>query len=71
VGSIAVPTPAHLYGVTGPLEVRNAFPGELGQGGEEDAYDRVGDRHEVLSVNSPRFLGVDGELPSQAILVTI
>lgn len=58
--SIAVPTPAHLYGVTGPLEVRNAFPGELGHGEDEGGYDRIGDHHEVLSVNSPRFLGVDG-----------
>jgi len=28
--SIAIPTPAHLFGETGPLEVRNAVPGDMG-----------------------------------------
>ncbi|ORY35428.1 hypothetical protein BCR39DRAFT_585063 [Naematelia encephala] len=49
-GSIKVPTPAHLYGETGPLEVRNAMPGEV-EGEDEER----GPMH-----GTPRFLGVDG-----------
>jgi hypothetical protein len=55
--SIAVPTPAHLYGMTGPLEVRNAFPGEIGVEGDVEEY---GTPHQVLASSSPRFLGLDG-----------
>ena len=54
--SIQVPAPAHLYGATGPLEIRNAVPGEM-EGGEEDH----GTPEENLAIGSPRFLGVEGE----------
>lgn len=49
--SIQVPAPAHLYGATGPLEVKNGMP----ENGEEDASPKEG------VIGTPRFLGLDGE----------
>lgn len=54
--SVAVPMPAHLFGMTGPLEVRNAVPGEMEEGAEEHGTPR-----ESVAGGTPRFLSVDGE----------
>ena len=60
--SIAVPTPAHLFGETGPLEVRNAVPGEMGLEREhERGNEEHGTPRESVAGSTPRFLSVDGE----------
>lgn len=53
--SIQMPAPAHLYGATGPLEVRNGMPGEMI--GEDDGH---GTPREGMAGGTPRFLGLDG-----------
>ncbi|WWC71683.1 uncharacterized protein I206_105641 [Kwoniella pini CBS 10737] len=60
--------PLHLFGETGPLEVRNALPGEVDNDFEvENEVEVVGIDGLVglgLGQGSPRFLGVnDGGLP--------
>ena len=62
--SIAVPVAAHLYGETGPLEVRNAVPGDIGMdgGGQECGYEEHGTPRESVAGGTPRFLSVDGNL---------
>ncbi|WWC63168.1 uncharacterized protein I303_105768 [Kwoniella dejecticola CBS 10117] len=60
--------PHHLFGETGPLEVRNALPGEVDRDHEHDHNDdaeqgQTGIDGLVglgLGQGSPRFLGVDG-----------
>ena len=53
--SPALAGPAHLYGMAGPLEVRNAGPSD---GGRASAYWTARDGS---APSSPRYLGVDGE----------
>ena len=59
VGKSVVPSlPAHLLGMTGPLEVKNACPGEMSRA--TSAVESIllpG----VANTLGPRFLGVDGE----------
>lgn len=67
--SINMPAPAHLFGVTGPLEVRNAMPGEMSDSMtgifnlEGDLIDHGTPKNVAHSVgtSSPRYLGLDGE----------
>lgn len=62
--SIQVPAPAHLYGGGGPLEIRNAVPGEMDHAGLAPVArsERLQQPGEMLAGGSasPRFLGLDG-----------
>jgi len=64
--SIQVPAPAHLYGGGGPLEIRNAVPGEMDHVGLATGADAeyMHQPREMLAGRSPspRFLGLDGVL---------